>query len=96
MLFGTGGVLIFSISDRARVKILFDLRKRTHPWALMIVILKAVLVISCFLIIGYGSIIALSIWAVTILYGVYLFSLSPSIIHVLYFISAAQRGFSEL
>jgi hypothetical protein len=92
ILFGLGGVLIFSISDKARVKILFDLRKRTHPLALMIIILKAAWAIGCFIIIGYGSILALSIFFLLFLYGIYLFTLSPSIIHILYFIAAAQRG----
>lgn len=95
-MFGVTGLFIFSIDDRSRVKILYNLRKRTHPIILMLVILKASWALSCFLIMGYGSMIALSIWVMFFLYGIYLFSLSPSIIHLLYLISAAQKGLSDI
>lgn len=94
VLFGISGLIIFSISDKARVKTLYNLRKRTHPIALMVIVLKVFWVLSCFIFMGYNSIKSISILVMLVLYGVYLFSLSPSIIHILYFVSAAQKSLS--
>lgn len=94
-MFGIAGVLIFSISDKKRNKILYNLRRRSHPVVLLVIINKLLLVVTCFLLFGYSSVFEIAIWSILLLYGVYLFCLSPSILHVMYLSSAAQRSLQE-
>ena len=57
-------MLIFSISDKKRNKILYNLRKRSHPAVLLVIIYKLLLVATCFLLFGYGSVFDVAIWSV--------------------------------
>lgn len=94
-MFGVVGVLIFSISDKKRNKILYNLRKRSHPAVLLVIIYKLLLVATCFLLFGYGSVFDVAIWSILLFYGIYLFCLSPSILHGMYLCSAAQKSLQE-
>lgn len=94
-MFGVSSLLIFSISERYQNKIIYNLKIRTHPLVLMIIILKAFWVGGCFFIAGYVSFFQLPIWGLLFFYGSYVISLSPSIIHLLYLFSAAQRNTVE-
>lgn len=61
----------------------------------MFTISKLLFVASSFLIIGYNSLSFLPLWSYPFYFGIYLFMLSPSIIHFLYFISSLQKCILE-
>jgi len=61
----------------------------------MIIVIKLISIVSCFIAIAYQSIMTLSIWLILIIYGIYLFCLAPSIIHSLYLLTSFQKSMNQ-
>ena len=85
------GVAILPLSDRIRNKMLFNIRKRTSLSMSYIILLKLQLILACFLVNCYYYVVNSPWYHLFLVYGVYLFTISPSIIHSMYFMTAIQR-----
>lgn len=84
------------LSDRIRSKMLFNIRKRTHVSMSYIILVKMALLLSCFLMNSYYYVLNSPWYHLFWIYGLYLFMISPSIIHSMYFITSIQRQVKEM
>ena len=91
LLFGILGVVVLPLSDNVRNKMLYNIRKRTHFAFSYFILLKLTFVVGCFLLNCYYFIINSAWYFIFLAYGIYLFMISPSIIHSMYFITSIQR-----
>lgn len=74
---------------------LYNIRKRTHFAFSYFILLKLTFVVGCFLLNCYYFIINSAWYFIFLAYGIYLFMISPSIIHSMYFITSIQRQLKQ-
>lgn len=74
---------------------LYNIRKRTHPIFSYFILLKLTVLVSCFMLNCYYFITNSPWYYIFLTYGAYLFMISPSIIHSIYFITSIQRQLKE-
>jgi len=91
-MFAILGMFLLPLSDQKRNMVLYNIRKRANLFVAMMIEIKLLIVVSCFIIMGFSLIGVVNYWLLLIIYSVYMFCLSPSLIHFLYIISAIQKN----
>lgn len=91
IIFGLGGFFLFPLVDRARHKLVYNIWKRTHPFFQVIILYKFGFIWACFLYNCYHYIVNLPWYYIFPIYGVYIITMAPSLIHAMYFLSAIQK-----
>jgi hypothetical protein len=91
-----GTFVLFPMCDQHRNKVLYNIKARTHPLLEYTIILKLLWMWALVLFNSYCAASNLSWYFWPFLYGFYLFTLGPSLLHSLYFITTFQRQLKEL
>lgn len=90
ILFGIVGHILFPLCDRARNKLMYNIKKRTHPLLSAVILIKYCFVWVCLLYNSYHYIMNLSWYYLIPIFTVYLLALVPSLVHGIYFLNAIQ------
>ena len=91
----TVGHILFPLCDTTRHKVLYNIKKRTHPLLQWLILVKLTLLVECFLNNGYHSLFMLPWYSWVVIAGLYLFTVGPSILIGMYFLVTLQRQIKE-
>ena len=90
------GFFLFPLVDKARNKVLYNIKKRTNPLLEYTILIKIIWLWGCFLLNCYHTLTNVDWYWIVVVLTVELFTVTPSLIQAMYFCTTMQRHIKEM